>query len=375
MEKDQLIEAQKGIADMILEPVTKQVMETVKAELPNMLPQQVDMQGPEDRQKKLKTEAVDYMKSLFSQKAVYANTGTATEGAELAPEYYASELIRIAENYGLARQKCRRVPLPGKKVSWPTGGGVTASKVNQGSAISAQKPTTGQVYMEPEKLGLIIPVSKELLEDTNIDLVNYLNRIAAEAFAKLEDAMLLGTTGSSSGEGMLKKDGVPVLALTGTAFSDISFNDLLTLQGKLDPEVRDGGEYIFSHYIRDLLRLKQFSIGSDKLNYQWGSPLETPKVIWDRPYNVHRSMPGLSASAADTKFIAYGNFDYAMFGDRRMYTVERSDVATITGTNGSTLINLWEQDMVGFKFTERIDIELFEHTKAFATIKTAAAGS
>ena len=66
------------------------------------------------------------------------------------------------------------------------------------------------------------------------------------------------------------------------------------------------------------------------------------------------------------------NLDYMLFADKKEYELKISQEATITDTDGSTLINLFEQDMSAVRVIERVDIALAEAAKAFAVLKTAA---
>lgn len=382
-QKALIAELQKGVAESILEPVTKAAVEKIREEMSQVV--QASMPKSEvEKQKELKEQAVKYFTGVVNNdremvrgnsKAAYGNVGTAGEGGNIAPEYFENNIIEIANVNGLVRQRATNIPLPGKKVTWPTGGSVEAFKVTEGSTIKARKPAFGNFSMEPEKLGLIIPVSRELIEDSSLipGLMEYLNRIAGRAFAKLEDAMGLGLAGSSAGEGVLKKSGVPVHTIAGTTFSSITFEELLEAQGDLDENVRDGAEYIMSRSIEDQLRKKTFAISSDKIGFIWGNPVSgQPRTLWDLPVNRHPDMPKNGDSAVDTKFIALVNWEYMYFGDRRAYAIEQSTVASIVGTDDSTELNAFTQDLVFLKFTERIDIELAQHTKAFSTVKTAA---
>jgi len=52
--------------------------------------------------------------------------------------------------------------------------------------------------------------------------------------------------------------------------------------------------------------------------------------------------------------------------------MEISDQATITDTDGSTLINLFQQNMVALKIWGLVDIQLSNPSKAFANLATSA---
>jgi hypothetical protein len=62
-----------------------------------------------------------------------------------------------------------------------------------------------------------------------------------------------------------------------------------------------------------------------------------------------------------------------LFADKKEYELKISQEATIKDVDGTTPINLFEQDMSAIRVIERIDIALAEAAKAFAVLKTAAA--
>src|SRR5579872_1220703 len=104
----------------------------------------------------------------------------------------------------------------------------------------------------------------------------------------------------------------------------------------------------------------------------FGAP-EIPSTMWGIPYDLSPLMPNNTVgSQAATKFLALVNWDNVIFGDDNQYTMDVSTEATITDVNGSTLINLFEQNMVALKITGDIDIELANAALAHATLKTAA---
>ncbi len=374
----------KNMAPMIAPLVTKDVINAVKDELPKM---QVLGNDEEKAKKEQKEKAIGYFKGVLNgdraqirthaKAEVFGNESTSTEGQEWAPEYFEGNILEIAKKYGLVRSRAQHVPLAGRKVTWPTGGEVTAYKVAEGASFKARKPASGSFSMEPEKLGVLIPVTKELVEDSNLipGLIDYLNVIAGRAFAKLEDAMALGVTGSSSGEGVLKKSGVPAKVIAGTGFSDVTFEELLEATELVDDDVTDP-EWVLSRSMRNILLNKRFAVSSDKQEFIFGNPgAGQPRTLWDYPLTLHRDMPKRGDSAADTVFMALVSWANVMFGDRRQYRVELSDVASFTGTNDSTLVHAFAQDIVVLKFSERIDIDLANHTAAFAVVKTAESES
>lgn len=388
MDKDLLEQASKAIAEKVTESVTEKVISEASGKIVEKTVESVMAKlsseknlfgsSKEDKEAEKASDAAKFLKAkVFGDRETMKslNTGTATDGTELVPEYYQSTIVRIAKEYGLARRKGRVVPVQGKTY-WPTLTDISAYKIGERGRITAGKPVTGQFILDPEKLAVVVPMSRELLQDANIDVVNAIAALAAEAFAKLEDDMAFGIGASSAGEGIFKKNGVPSKTLTGTAFSDATFEELLEATELLDESVVNSAEWVFSRSVFNILRKKRFEISSDKQEFIFGAPSQdAPATLWDLVYNLHRSMPKLADSAADTNFIALANFNDLFIGDRQEMTMDITTEATIVDTDGSTTRYLFQDDMVGIRFIQRLDIDLANHTKSFARVKTAAAGS
>lgn len=387
MDEEAKKKALEELSAQVTPLVTKEVIMKAKEEILNEIPSLVKTEGDskEKELKEQKEKAVEYFKGVINgdrqqvranAKAVFANEGTTAEGKEWAPEYFETGIVEVAAKYGLVRQKATRVPLAGRKVTWPGGGEVAAFKVGEGAVIPARKPVSSVFSMEPEKLGVLIPVTKELLEDSTLipDLIDYLRIMAGRGFSKLEDAMALGTTGSSSGEGVFKKTGVPEKVIAGTDFEDVTPEELLLASELLDDNLSDEKvEWVLSRSMRNILLAQRLAVGSDKQDFIYGSPVAGgPRTIWDYPLTVSRSMPKRADTAVSTHFMALVDWANVMFGERREFKMELSDTASFVGTDDSTLVHAFAQDILVLKFTERIDVELANHTKAFVRLKTAA---
>jgi HK97 family phage major capsid protein len=116
-------------------------------------------------------------------------------------------------------------------------------------------------------------------------------------------------------------------------------------------------------------------IKDENKNYIYQNPgAGMPNTIWGLPYVKSTVFPKTTdvGSQANKPFMAIYDPRYLMIGDRRNITLEFSKEATVTSSDGETSINLFEQDMVAIKVTERIDIQLAEADKAFVRLETSA---
>lgn len=363
------------LSQKVIETITPAVTEKVLA----ALPQRKNIFGGENANVEEKQKAVEYLRAKAfgdEAKAKALSSGTTGSGAELVPTYVSSEIVRLAEKAGLVRQYARKWPMQGGNQDVPTLSSVTAYRVADGSKITSSQPTTGNVQLRTKTVGVIVPVSKRLLRNSTPQLVDAINALAAEAIAKLEDQWALGLGGFT--EGVFQNSNVPGVTLgTGdTTYAKVEPEDLLDAVDLVSEEaINDRMKWVMSLSVLNALRKKRAVVGTDPQGFLLGGfGGAVPKTLWDIAYETRSYMPKTSeGSQAGKKFIALVNFDYVILGDENQYTLDVSDVATITDTNGSTLINSFEQEMVAIKITESVDIQLAEANKAFAWIKTASA--
>lgn len=352
--------------------ITKDVFEKLMAELPN----RKDIfggQGKEAKALESREKSAEYLKALYegdSARLKAMSVGTNTDGGYLAPDYFASEVIRVAGNYGLVRRFARPWQMSGKTEKVPTAGSVTTYRVNEKAKATASQPTIGQVTLTAKKLVAMIPVSNELLEDANINLVDLLTILAGESLSKKEDDW--GLNGLASGEGILQNASVPILTLGSgdVTYGAADFNDLLDAMNLVDENAIGNARWVSSFSVFNAFRKIQDTTHEPILQNPGGGQ---PATLWNFPVTFSPVMPKTTdGSQAGKKFMTLANFDYMMFGDRKQVSVEISREATITDTDGSTAINLFEQDMSAVRVIERVDIQLAMPDLAFAVLKTAA---
>jgi len=321
-----------------------------------------------------KQKSADFIKAVYANdlaKVKALSEGTSTEGKELVPEYFANEIVRLAPNYGVVRKYARNFVMPAPTVRIPTASTVTAYRVAEKSAITASMPATNQVVLTAKKVAVLIPMSNELLKDASVNTVDLLTTLSAEALSKHED--LWGFNGTTGTEGIFLNSYVPPYTMTSGMddYTDVTADDLLGALSLLDESALSGAKWYMSFAIFNIIRGLKDTYGRYIVQEPAGGQ---PATLWNLPIVFVRTMPKPSdqGSHANKPFIAVGDLSYMIFGDMRQYEISISKDATIVDTDGSTTINLFQQDMSAVRVIERVDIELAEPAKAFAVVKTHA---
>jgi HK97 family phage major capsid protein len=131
-------------------------------------------------------------------------TETGSVGGYLVPDEMEQQIIDLRVQYGLARRLCRRRPMSTDTLSVPKRtGGVTAYFVNEdNSGVTASDKSWGNVNFVAKTLAALSLISKNLAEDSIIDVVDDLAMEQAYAFATKEDQCWLIGDGTSTYAGM-----------------------------------------------------------------------------------------------------------------------------------------------------------------------------
>ena len=131
-------------------------------------------------------------------------TESGSGGGYLVPDEMEQAVIDLRESYGLARRLARRRPMATDTKSIPKRtGGVTAYFVNEDNdGVTASDKAWGNVNLVAKTLAALSLISKNLEEDSIIDVVDDLAREMAYAFATKEDQCWLIGDGTSTYGGM-----------------------------------------------------------------------------------------------------------------------------------------------------------------------------
>lgn len=197
------------------------------------------------------------------------------------------------------------------------------------------------VTIGSNKLGKIILVSEELLNDSEFDLQNLIATSFVRSFASGEEPAFLTGTGSAANQptGVLVSGQTGVTAASATA---ITSDELLDLYYALKAGYRANATFLLADSTEKALRkLKNATTG----DYMWQPGLTSgqPNTLLGRPVKTSDYMPTIAAGA---KAIAFGDFS--------QYTIK--DTA---GMQMQVLDQLYaENGQVGFKGNERTDGKL-----------------
>jgi len=330
-------------------------------------------------------KTMDWCSALVGQdftqlKALTTSSSDTPKAGYTIPSELFNEIIRLIEDvYGVSRREMRYLPFSGPgntRDITALASSVTMTWTDEAAAKTATQPVFARVQQILKKLACIIPMTEELLEDTAINLPGLLADLVAEATAKEEDEQFFNGTGTPW-TGIVNNGSVTSVTMAAAlGFDDITAENLLDMQDASLVGAAGGAKYfmhrtIFS-YIRKL-REDAVSAGDGAGAFIYQRPQgEVPATIWDYPFELVEGMPDKDDDAVNKGFVIFANLKrYAIYGDKGGMKVKILTEATITDTDGETSINLGQQDMIAYRFVERVGYVLPKPT-AIVVLKTSS---
>lgn len=324
-----------------------------------------------ERTRKFVTALISNDVAVLKDMSTTDNKGGYTIDSELN-----AEIQHIVTNYGVARRNMTVVTLSKGDLKMNNlATDLSVYWTDEAAAKTSSDVVLGQVTLALKKLAVIVPMTEELLEDSEIDLVGFLTARIAEGMAEKEDAAFFtgdGSAGFGSFTGLLNDANINVVTMGGTTFAGVTADDLLDMQDATPAGVLANCKYYMHRSIMSLVR----TLKSNDGHYIYQPPAEAgPSTIWGYPVELVEVMPDQSDTAADTAFVLFGDLRKACWlGTKGGLTVKVADQAVVRNTANNADINTFRQDMVALRVVERVGYVVVLPT-AVTVLKTAEASA
>ncbi len=295
-------------------------------------------------------------------------------GGYLIPTEVADTILAIAPKYGVVRRYATIWPMATKNVNVSKAiSNLYDYVVTEGVALVPADSGNlfGVVNLTAKKHGTIVPITDDMVEFSSANIVDFLVEEMARALGKGTDSIaFLGKTSAgtavSSMPGIFANADATAVITSGTGFSTLTAANMDDAIAALDNDVLDGARFYMNSKVLFgiVAKLKQ---GTGDTTYIYTPASGNNPAMWRGfPIELVGQLPG--TTAADTKFIGFGNLKYLLLGQLKAVTMDTAREATIV--EGGTTYNLWQQGMKALKVEEMIDIKV-AFGKAFSYIKTA----
>lgn len=267
-------------------------------------------------------------------------------GGYTVPEDWRAEVIKRIQGLTVVRGRARTVNTTRDAVEWPRlmGGDArytSAVRVTWIDEVPADatgaesNPTFGTLRIPVNTQMIRTDVSKNLLEDSAIDIGMLLAELYSEAMAIDEDEMFLtgvggatpkGVLGNRSGAEKTPDDGIGYKA-SGVAAA-LDPDGLIDLVYGLDTQYRGNAVLVGATATHASIR----KMKDGESNYLWarGLAVGEPATLLNYPFYESEAMPAIAANAYP---LIFGDFRGYVIADRIGMTIDRVTDTTTTGQN------------------------------------------
>jgi HK97 family phage major capsid protein len=217
----------------------------------------------------------------------------------------------------------------------------TAAWLDEGEEYEESDSVFGQTSIGAYKLGTMIKVSDELLNDSIFNIESYIStEFARRIGAKEEEAFLVGD-GIGKPTGIFNATGGAELGITAGSTTAITADEIIDLVYSLKAPYRKNASFIMNDAtIKAIRKLKD---GQGQYLWQPSLTAGTPDTLLNRPVYTSAYAPILEAGS---KTIAFGDFGYYWIADRQGRSFKRLN--ELFATSGQ----------VGFLGSQRVDGKL-----------------
>jgi HK97 family phage major capsid protein len=266
---------------------------------------------------------------------------TDAEGGFFVPEQFINQTIHDPGVPGSQlRPLCTVIRVSSKDGYVPTMGSATWAAIAEEAAYSDQTPTVGQVNFSLEKSGGLVKVTRELLDDSAINLPALLTQIFQESAGRFEDVGIISGNNTTQYAGIMSNSSVAFYTMAGA--TSVVTADLIGTFYALEAQHRANSTWVMKSAINALINAIQVT-GNGVTGL--ASITTAPSAfILGRPVVDTDVVSGLGGTITSTEKIAiFGDFRNYYIFDRVGFTIRRNDSLYM------------ENDQVGFFASRRGD--------------------
>ena len=265
--------------------------------------------------------------------------GTDSEGGYLVPDEFEKSLVTGLSLAAVIRSHAHVITTSSglHKIPVVAAHG-SAAWIDEEGAYTESDETFGQVQLDAHKVGTVIKVSEELLNDSAFDLEGYIRSEFIRRIGDKEEEAFLNGNGTAKPTGILNTTGGAQVGVTAAGATAITADELIDLYYSLKAPYRKNAVWVLNDSTVKVIRKLKDSNG----NYLLQPALKDGEVstILGRPYFTSEHAPEIAAGA---KAVIFGDLSYYWIGDRQGISFRRLN--ELYAGNGQ----------VGFLASKRLD--------------------
>ena len=259
--------------------------------------------------------------SLDEVKAMQEDTDT--EGGYFVPEEFINSVIHDPGVPGSQlRPLCTVIRVSSKDGYVPTMGSATWAAIAEEAAFSDQTPTVGQVPFSIEKSGGLVKVTRELLDDSAVNLPALLSQIFQESAGRFEDVGIISGNDTTQYGGIMSDGDVEFYTMAGS--TSVVVADLIGTFYKLEAQFRANATWVMKSAINSLIN--QIQVTGNGVTGIPNITAAPSAFILGRAVVDTDVVSGLGATITSTEKIAiFGDMKQYYIFDRVGFTIRRND--------------------------------------------------
>lgn len=330
-----------------------------------------------------KAKFVETVKAVAGMKTK-ANEALLTEqdnrGGYLLSKEVANAVLRIAASVGLVLSQAQKWPMQTDELGVPsyTGSFLEGEYLGVDAAGALTGITFTNANLIIKKWQLAFVLGNDLLADANVNLADWLLALGGEGLANRIDKEGFAGTGTPF-VGVLNHPDVTVVTLDAGKNTFAEYDviaDSSTVIANIETSLYKGAAFYMHPTVWASFRaqkdaangfiLPQAGAASNSVlaNNPTGGGIVPAGEILGFPVFTTKHLPALSASAASTKYVIFGNLKALAYGDRGELRVAQFESGNFNGE-----IGLKDQRALVYKHRHALVVAL---PAAFVVVKTAA---
>ena len=264
-----------------------------------------------------------FWKTATAQEVKAMQEETDAEGGFFVPEQFISQTIHDPGVPGSQlRPLCTVIRVSSKDGYVPTMGSATWAAIAEEAAFSDQTPTVGQVAFSIEKSGGLVKVTRELLDDSAVNLPALLTQIFQESAGRFEDVGIISGNDTTQYGGIMSDGDVEFYTMANA--TSVVAADLVGTFYKLNAQFRANGTWVMKSVIASLIN--QINLTGNGVTGVPNITAAPSSFILGRPNVTTDVVSGLGATITSTEKIAlFGDFRNYYIFDRVGFTIRRND--------------------------------------------------
>ena len=268
--------------------------------------------------------------------------GVVTEGGYLVPDEYENTLVQALNEETVIRQYAKVIKTSSGTHKIPiVASHGEAAWMEEEDAFAESDEGFGQVNLDAHKVGTLIKVSEELLNDSAFDLEGYMRSEFARRIGDKEENGFLNGNGTHKPTGLLHATGGAQIGLTSASATALTSDELIDLFHSLKTPYRKKAIWILNDSTIKLIR--KLKDGNGQYLWQPGIRDGETNTILGKQYFTSSFMPEV---AAGNKTVLFGDLSYYWVADRQGIVFKRLN--ELFAGNGQ----------VGFLAYKRVDAKI-----------------